>query len=86
MHTIVLNMTPGVFHPRANKAVLFIGDGISKQNHDAMLCQMMRTESISGISTGELNPNLLVVQNQVMSNFTLQVSNLNHLIDFIDVY
>lgn len=60
---------------RDKKALLFIGDGISKQNHDALICEIMRSDNKAavGLSVGTLNSNLTAVQGQVMSNFSLQV-------------
>ena len=60
---------------REKKAVLFIGDGISKQNHDALLCEILRSESKAtvGLTLGALNSSLAAVQGQAMSNFTLKV-------------
>eukprot|EP01036_Dinobryon_divergens_P022067 gene22067-30301_t len=69
---------------RENKAILFIGDGISKQNHDALLCEIMRSESKSavGLTLGTLNSSLTAVQGQVMSNFTLQLRKNSGIAEF----
>jgi hypothetical protein len=63
---------------KLKKSVLFLGDGISKQNQDALVCELMRTENITLLGTmrdeyRQLFHNLTIIWPQTLERAPLQL-------------